>query len=99
MLRNWIRRVHLLPEAFGIGLASQQASTIPEMELELGEIPLLVSDDGEVIGEEAKWDALKIEAKGEMGAGKCAGATWLEDYRQMQEEVSDAGDGRNETDR
>lgn len=85
-LLSYIRLVQLLPAALGVGLASSSPSTIPEMlsPSELGEMPLL--EEGR--GDESKWDQLRIEAKGDIGQGKCAGNTWLEDYRKMHEEVS-----------
>ncbi|ORY88458.1 hypothetical protein BCR35DRAFT_301596 [Leucosporidium creatinivorum] len=84
-LLSYIRSVQLLPVASGVGLASSSPSTTPEMlsPSELGEMPLL--EEGR--GDESKWDQLRIEAKGEIGQGKCAGNTWLEEYRRMHEEM------------
>ncbi|GAA6039174.1 hypothetical protein JCM8097_000453 [Rhodosporidiobolus ruineniae] len=92
-LRDWIKRLHHQPSSASIGLSSSTPPSSSSGGLTpfpplTPDLSLVASAPSCARGDLTKYADLLLQA--EAGhAGKCQGATWLEDYRRMHEEMLD----------
>ncbi|GAA5884711.1 hypothetical protein JCM16303_005241 [Sporobolomyces ruberrimus] len=86
-LRAWIRDLHSLPTASGVGLGSSPSTPFPptspstSLSLLSSTVP---SFNGK--GKREKYDQLVVQAR-EGFEGKCQGSNWLESYGKMHREM------------
>lgn len=87
-VREWIRRLHLQTPAQGLGLAANSDSRLFPDE---SPSPLSEPPEENIGGSSTKWNELLVELDDPVTGGKCEGATWLDSYKNMHEEVSTIG--------